>query len=188
MMPATTQRAHWEARTNLSKPFIRASVPGRNNRYKNVFPSLQRRQSRGGRAIKKNDAEGHQLDTGALKTTEEKAEVPSLDKEGWLRRLRKCREASLAGADVWLVQATDYRKLNEPPRPRLQRNGTIYLMARPPLLCRNCQATFCFHHRDWFSFATMRSAWAGDRAMLGSNPSADPGANTEAGYRYGYPV
>src|SRR5437870_11272860 len=39
------------------------------------------------------------LDTGALKTTEEKAEVPSLDKEGWLRPLRKCREASLAGAD-----------------------------------------------------------------------------------------
>src|SRR3989442_15593625 len=36
---------------------------------------------------------------GALKTTEEKAEVPSLDKEGWLRPLRKCREASLAGAD-----------------------------------------------------------------------------------------
>ena len=39
------------------------------------------------------------LDTGALKTTEGKAEVPSLDKEGWLRPLRKCREASLAGAD-----------------------------------------------------------------------------------------
>src|SRR3989441_10213048 len=36
---------------------------------------------------------------GALKTTEGKAEVPSLDKEGWLRPLRKCREASLAGAD-----------------------------------------------------------------------------------------
>src|SRR5437867_1763430 len=36
----------------------------------------------------------------------------------------------------WLVQSTDYRKLNEPPRPRLQRNGTIYLMARPPLLCQ----------------------------------------------------
>src|SRR5438094_8565820 len=35
---------------------------------------------------------------GALKTTEGKAEVPSLDKEGWLRPLRKCREASLAGA------------------------------------------------------------------------------------------
>src|SRR3989442_15543504 len=36
---------------------------------------------------------------GALKTTEGKAEVPSLDKEGWLRPLRKCREASVAGAD-----------------------------------------------------------------------------------------
>src|SRR6266536_1544277 len=32
-------------------------------------------------------------------TTGGKAEVPSLDKEGWLRPLRKCREASLAGAD-----------------------------------------------------------------------------------------
>src|SRR5213592_568855 len=38
--------------------------------------------------------------------------------------------------EEWLVQATDYRKWNEPPRPRLQRNGTIYLMARPPLLCQ----------------------------------------------------
>src|SRR5437870_9172075 len=36
---------------------------------------------------------------GALKTTEGKAGVPSLDKEGWPRPLRKCREASLAGAD-----------------------------------------------------------------------------------------
>src|SRR6266568_6729671 len=42
----------------------------------------------------------------------------------------------LSGAQTgWLVQATDYRKLNEPPRPRLQRNGTIYLdgAATPPL-------------------------------------------------------
>src|SRR5436190_2590597 len=39
------------------------------------------------------------LDTGALKTTGGKAEVPSLHKEGWLRPLRKCRGASLAGAD-----------------------------------------------------------------------------------------
>src|SRR6266566_3089487 len=79
--------------------------------------------------------------------------------------------------------------LNEPPRLReLRWLREIFLVAQPPLLCRNCQATFCFHHRDWFSFATMRSAWAGDRAMLGSNPSADPGANTEAGYRYGYAV
>src|SRR5437667_10206941 len=36
---------------------------------------------------------------GALKTTGGKAEVPSLHKEGWLRPLRKCRGASLAGAD-----------------------------------------------------------------------------------------
>src|SRR5216110_3439600 len=39
------------------------------------------------------------LDTGTLKTTGGKAEVPSLHKEGWLRPLRKCRGASLAGAD-----------------------------------------------------------------------------------------
>ncbi len=42
----------------------------------------------------------------------------------------------------WLVQATDQRKLNEPPRPRLQRNGTIYLMARPPLLCQGGDFAF----------------------------------------------
>src|SRR5947199_4922106 len=42
----------------------------------------------------------------------------------------------------WLVPATDYRKLNEPPRPRLQRNGTIYLMAWPPLLCQGGDFAF----------------------------------------------
>src|SRR5437016_3864275 len=30
----------------------------------------------------------------------------------------------------WLVQASDYRLLNKPPRPRLQRNGTIFLAAQ----------------------------------------------------------
>src|SRR5437763_14342333 len=44
--------------------------------------------------------------------------------------------------EEWLVQATDYRKLNDPPRPRLQRNGTIYLMARPPLLCQGGDFAF----------------------------------------------
>src|SRR5436190_21787207 len=44
--------------------------------------------------------------------------------------------------EEWLVQATDYRKLNEPPRPRLQRNGTIYLMAWPPLLCQGGDFAF----------------------------------------------
>jgi len=39
------------------------------------------------------------LDTGALKTTERKRRTPLLGKEGWLRPLRKCCEASLAGAD-----------------------------------------------------------------------------------------
>ena len=63
------------------------------------------------------------LDTGALKTTEGKAEVPSLDKEGWLRPLRKCREASLAGADGVVGSTTDYRMLNLPPRPRLKGTG-----------------------------------------------------------------
>src|SRR6266566_8673936 len=38
--------------------------------------------------------------------------------------------------------AQNYRKLNEPPRPRLQRNGTIYLMARPPLLCQGGDFAF----------------------------------------------
>src|SRR5438552_12415927 len=72
---------------------------------------------------------------GALKTTEAKAGVPSLDKEGWLRPLRKCREASLAGADGVVGSSHDYRKLNEPPRPRLQRNGGHLLdgAASPPL-------------------------------------------------------
>src|SRR6266704_1133878 len=36
--------------------------------------------------------------------------------------------------EEWFVPATDYRKLNEPPRPRLSKEGAIYLMARPPLL------------------------------------------------------
>src|SRR5438093_5625135 len=86
-----------------------------------------------------------------------KRRTPLLGKEGWLRPLKKCREASLAGADGWSVQATDYRKLNEPfflaspyrayirsahARPRLQRNGTIYLMARPPLLCQGGEFAF----------------------------------------------
>src|SRR5437867_13287556 len=62
------------------------------------------------------------LDTGALKTTGGKAEVPSLDKEGWLRPLRKCREASLAGADGVV--------------------GSSHLMARRPLLCQGGDFAF----------------------------------------------
>src|SRR6266487_1078441 len=68
---------------------------------------------------------------GALKTTEGKAEVPSLDKEGWLRPSRECGEASYR-AHIRSAHA----------RPRLQRNGSIYLMARPPLLCRGGDFAF----------------------------------------------
>src|SRR5216117_1219762 len=62
------------------------------------------------------------LDTGALKTTGGKAEVPSLDKEGWLRPLRKCREVSLAGVDG--VVGSSHR-LSEVERT------TPFLMFRP---------------------------------------------------------
>ena len=62
------------------------------------------------------------LDTGALKTTEEKAEVPSLDMEGWLRPLRKWREASLAGTDGVVGSS---RRLSEVERT------TPFLMFRP---------------------------------------------------------
>src|SRR5205814_6687369 len=63
-------------------------------------------------------------------------EIPSLAKEGWLRPLRKSGEASLAGADG--VVRSSHRfigSLTNHPVRALQRNGTIYLMARPPLLC-----------------------------------------------------
>src|SRR5438876_7037812 len=62
--------------------------------------------------------------------------------EGVAAPSRKCCEATFEAQTGWLVQATDYRKLNEPPRPRLQRNGTIYLMARPPLLCQGGDFAF----------------------------------------------
>src|SRR5947199_9203298 len=100
---------------------------------------------------------------GALKTTEGRAEVPSLDKEGWLRPLRKCREASLAGADgvvgsshrlseverttpFLMFRPTGLTLRAAPPKerdhPRLQRNGTIYWMARPPLLVQGGDFAF----------------------------------------------
>src|SRR6266568_2618267 len=80
---------------------------------------------------------------GALKTTEGEAEVPSLDKEGWLRPLSKCREASLAGADG--VVGSSHR-LSEVERttPAAPPKGTgpFYLMARPPLLCQGGDFAF----------------------------------------------
>src|SRR5437870_5247643 len=78
--------------------------------------------------------------------------------------------------EEWFVPPTDYRKLNEPPvldvspyrahasRRAFQRNGAIYLMARPPLLCqafategssirmlRDISGSLCFHQPDCFA-------------------------------------
>src|SRR6266852_2360949 len=76
-------------------------------------------------------------------------ELPSLAKEGWLRPLRKSGEASLVGADG-VVRSSHRLSEVERTTPFLdvslyrahasrrafQRNGAIYLMARPPLLCQ----------------------------------------------------
>src|SRR5438876_5919924 len=75
------------------------------------------------------------LDTGALKTTGGKAEVPSLDKEGWLRPLRKCREASLAGAGG--VVGSSHRlsevERTTPATPPKERDHLLDGAATPPL-------------------------------------------------------
>src|SRR6266487_1330900 len=72
---------------------------------------------------------------GALKTAEGKAEVPSLDKEGWLRPLRKCREASLAGADG--VVGSSHRlsevERTTPAAPPKERDRLLDGAATPPL-------------------------------------------------------
>src|SRR5438128_2026217 len=59
---------------------------------------------------------------------------PSLAKEGWLRPSKKCREASLAGASGLVCLGHRLSVVEQPPRPRLKRKGTILSMARPPLL------------------------------------------------------
>src|SRR6266567_986933 len=123
---------------------------------------------------------------GALKTTEGKAEVPSLDKEGWLRPLRKCREASLPGADG-VVGSSHRLSEVEPPRPRLQRNGTIYLMARRPLLCQGgdfafpagCPRRPCPADDLWVMISWLRR---GGRAMKKNSRSFERcGAKREPG-------
>src|SRR3989454_5068363 len=76
------------------------------------------------------------LDTGALKTTEGKAEVPSLDKEGWLRPLRKCREASLAGADGVVGSSHRLSEVERTTQAAPPKERGYFLMARPPLLCQ----------------------------------------------------
>src|SRR5947199_4894637 len=87
---------------------------------------------------------------GALKTTEGRAEVPSLDKEGWLRPLRKWREASLAGADG--VVGSSHRlsevERTTPAAPPKERDHLLDGAASPPLprSIQSCPAGQ-FHNR-----------------------------------------
>ncbi len=86
---------------------------------------------------------------GGIENTEGKAEVPSLDKEGWLRPLRKCREASLAGADG--VVGSSHRlsevERTTPAAPAKERDHLLDDAATPPLprrgvrLCRRLSQT-----------------------------------------------
>src|SRR5258705_13049186 len=90
-------------------------------------------------------------------------ELPSLAKEakeGWLRPLRKSRRSLLRAQTGWFVPATYYRKLNEPPRPRLSKEGAIYLMARHPSfakegssirMLRGISGSLCFHQPGCFA-------------------------------------
>ena len=79
----------------------------------------------------------------ALKTTEGKAEVPSLDKEGWLPPLRKCREASLAGADG--VVGSSHRlsevERTTPAAPPKEQDHLLDGAATPPLPRRGVRFT-----------------------------------------------
>src|SRR5205814_506884 len=74
------------------------------------------------------------LDTGALKTTGGKAEVPSLAKEGWPRH-QVNGPIPLKARPGWFVQLPIIGGLNQPPRLRpLRRLRGIFLMgaASPP--------------------------------------------------------
>src|SRR5437867_7580257 len=65
-------------------------------------------------------------------------EVPSLEKEGWLRPLIKCREATLAGrrrGGSSNLRTDSIGGLNEPPRPRQTRSLRVIFLdgaATPP--------------------------------------------------------
>jgi hypothetical protein len=64
-----------------------------------------------------------------------RAKLPSLDKEGWLRPLRKCREASLAGADG--VVGSSHRlsevERTTPSAPSKERGYLLDGAVTPPL-------------------------------------------------------
>src|SRR5438552_13988915 len=63
-------------------------------------------------------------------------QTPLLGKGGVAAPINKISRSSLSGAQTgWLVQATDYRKLNEPPRPRVSKERGHFLdrASTPPL-------------------------------------------------------
>src|SRR5438046_9091323 len=63
-------------------------------------------------------------------------ETPLLGKGGVAAPLRKCREATLTGADGGVRSRELSWSLKEPPRPRLSKEREYFLMARHPLLCQ----------------------------------------------------
>jgi len=68
----------------------------------------------------------------------ERAKLPSLAKEGWLRPSRKCCEASLAGADGVVGSTTDnrWREPTTPAAPSKERDNFFSGAATPPWLRR----------------------------------------------------
>src|SRR2546425_472303 len=63
-------------------------------------------------------------------------QTPLLGKGGLAAPINKISRSFLSGAQTgWLVQATDYRKLNEPPRPRVSKERGHFLdrASTPPL-------------------------------------------------------
>jgi hypothetical protein len=93
--------------------------------------------------------------------------TPLLGQEGWLRHQEKYREASESAQTGWSVrriptvrprqwnlrEAADSKRrpMTTPSAP--QRNGAIYLMARPPLLSQEgnalAQRVFQMSKREW---------------------------------------
>src|SRR2546425_9012255 len=77
--------------------------------------------------------------------------TPLLGKGGVAAPINKISRSFLSRAQTgWFVQTTDYRKLNEPPRPRLSKEGDHLFdgAATPPRLRRgvlldpnSCQKT-----------------------------------------------
>jgi hypothetical protein len=64
----------------------------------------------------------------------QKKAIPLLGKGGVAAPLIKCREASLDGADGVVRSTPDNRRLNQPPRPLLQRRlrGIFITVASTP--------------------------------------------------------